>query len=118
VLYLKRTASLTELREVAVESGEDTLVARTSQFGYFQRNADASVFLGASGRAAQPNLVLLLRSVKRELTVSEHKASSAALTRAAFSVNSSRLVYQTDRAAKMVIYAMNVDKLVEQTDEA
>ncbi|MBM3784233.1 MAG: hypothetical protein FJW30_07715 [Acidobacteria bacterium] len=117
ILYLAKTAALPEIREVNPDSGEEAFVVRTSQFGYFQCNGDASVFLGVSGSLAQPNLVLLLRTVKRELTVSEHRASSAAITRAAFSANSSRLVYQTDRTGKMAVYAMAVDKLVESTDE-
>lgn len=117
LFVLIKTSGLPELREVNPQSGESTLVAKTSQFGYFQRNGDASVFLGASSSLAQPNLVLLLRSAKRELTIAEHRASSAALTRAAFSPNSARLAFQTDRSGKSVVYAMAVEKLVEQTDE-
>jgi hypothetical protein len=120
LLYLLRpagTGKLPEIREHAPESGKDELVAKTSQYVHFQRNGDATVFLGASGSAASPHLLLLLRSVKRELTICEHRCSDGRLSRAALSPNSGRMAFQTDRHGKMVIYSMAVDRLIEETEE-
>lgn len=113
VLYLAKTAGLTELRELNPEEGTDALIAKTSQFGAFHRNGDATVFLGTSMSKAAPYLVLLLRAPVRELPLCEHRSSEA---RAAFSPNSARMVFQSDRDGKMAVYAMAVDKLVEETD--
>jgi len=120
LLYLARPAGpgkLTEIRELGLDGGADALVARTSQFAHFQRNGDATVFLGASSSLASPHLLVLLRSVKRELTICEHRCSDARMTRAVFSPNSSRVAFQTDRHGKLVIYAMAVDRLVEGTED-
>jgi oligogalacturonide lyase len=113
LLYLVRNGGLPELRELNTEEGTDTFVARTSQFAQFQRNGDASVFLGTSASKASPYLVLLLRSPARELPVCEHRSSDA---RAVFSPNSARLAFQSDRDGKMAVFAMSVEKLVEETD--
>lgn len=113
LLYLVRNGGLPELRELNPEVGVDALIARTSQFAQFQRNGDASVFLGTSGSMASPYLVLLLRSPVRELPVCEHRSSNA---RAVFSPNSARLAFQSDRDGKMGVFAISVDKLVEETD--
>lgn len=113
LLYLARKGGLPELRELNLEEKTDTLIARTSQFSQFQRNGDASVFLGTSGSKASPYLVLLLRSPARELPVCEHRSSEA---RAVFSPNSARLAFQSDRDGKMAVFAMSVEKLVEETD--
>ncbi|HEU0121329.1 MAG TPA: hypothetical protein VFQ91_12445 [Bryobacteraceae bacterium] len=120
LLYLLRPdadAKRTEIREIVPESGVEALVAKTTQYGHFQRNGDASVFLGASLSVASPHILLLLRSVKRELTICEHRCSDARLTRAVFAANSSRIAFQTDRHGKMTIYAMAVDRLVEETED-
>jgi len=120
LLYLARPAGpgkLTEIRELGMDGGADALVARTSQFAHFQRNGDATVFLGASSSVASPHLLVLLRSVKRELTICEHRCSDARVTRAVFSPNSSRVAFQTDRHGKLVIYSMAVDRLIEGTEE-
>jgi oligogalacturonide lyase len=120
LLYLLKPAEagrLIEIREVLLEGEKDVLVAKTSQYAHFQRNGDATVFLGASGSKASPHLLLLLRSVKRELTICEHRCSDARLSRAVFSPNSSRVAFQTDRHGNLVIYSMAVDRLIEQTEE-
>lgn len=120
LLYLLRPAEsgkLTEIREIVPEGNQDSLVAKTSQFVHFQRNADATVFLGASGSQASPHLLVLVRSVKRELTICEHRCSDARLSRAVLSPNSARVGYQTDRHGKLVIYSMAVDRLIEQSKD-
>lgn len=120
LLYLLKPAAagrLTEIREFSPETGADTFIAKTSQFAHFQRNGDATVFLGASSSQASPHLMVLLRSVKRELTICEHRCSDARLSRAVFSPNSGRVAFQTDRHGKLVIYSMAVDRLIEETDD-
>jgi len=59
---------------------------------------------------------LLVRSVKRELTLCEHRASNPAETNPVFSPNSQRIFFQSDRDGKMAIYAMAVDRLVSETE--
>lgn len=113
LLYLIRSGGLPELRELNLEDGTDSRIARTSQFAQFQRNGDASVFLGTSASKASPYLVLLLRSPARELPICEHRSPDA---RAVFSPNSARLAFQSDRDGKMAVFAMSVEKLVEETD--
>lgn len=108
---------LHELREINPESGADSLIAKTSQFGAFALNGDASVILGASASLAAPHLLLMVRSVKRELTLCEHRAPSALQARPQFAPNSNRIAYQTDRHGNSVLYAMNVERLVEPTDQ-
>jgi hypothetical protein len=119
LLYLLKPAEagkLTEIREVVPEGNKDSFVAKTSQFVHFVRNGDATVFLGASGSQASPHLLVLLRSVKRELTICEHRCSDARISRAVLSPNSTRMAFQTDRHGKMVIYSMAVDRLIESDD--
>lgn len=121
VYYLLKPAGkgrLPEIRELVPETGVDILIARTSQFGRFQRNSDTSVFLGVSSSKASPHLLILLRSVKRELTICEHHCSDFSLTRAVFSPNNSRIAFQTDRHGKMCVYAMAVDRLIDLAEDA
>jgi oligogalacturonide lyase len=92
------------------------LLAPTSQFASFSANADGSVIVGASGSKAQPFVLLLVRSVKRELTICEHRASNAASVRPRFTPDSQRVYYQSDREGKPAVYGMAVDKLVEKTE--
>jgi oligogalacturonide lyase len=120
ILYLHKPegeGKLNEIREIVPDTNTDTLLSKTSQFVRFAPNGDASVFLGASGSKAQPTLLLLLRSVRRELTVCEHKCSDARLANPTFAPNSQRIFFQTDRHGKMVIYSMVVDRLVDPTEE-
>jgi len=105
-----------QLREIVPDTNVDTLVARTTQFVAFGRNADGSVLVGASGSKAQPHVLLLVRGVKRELTLCEHRASDPAATSPLFSANSQRILFQSDMHGKPAIYSMVVDKLVEETD--
>ena len=66
-----------EIHEVAVSGGAETLVTPTSQFAAFSPNGDGSVFVGASRSKAQPDVMLLLRSGHSEMTLCEHQASQA-----------------------------------------
>jgi oligogalacturonide lyase len=107
---------LNNLREYTADANEDRLVAPTTQFVHFGRNADSTVFVGASGSKASPYLLLLVRAVKRELTLCEHKASDARMVAPVFSPNSQRVFFQTDRHGKWAIYSVAVDRLVEETE--
>jgi oligogalacturonide lyase len=107
---------LNNLREFTPDTGEDRLIAATSQFVSFNRNGDSSVFVGASGTRTAPYILLLVRSVKRELALCEHRASDPRLVTAIFSPSSQRVFFQSDRDGKMAIYTMPVDRLVEETE--
>ncbi len=107
---------LNNIREYTPDANEDRFVAGTTQFVQMDRNADSSVFVGASGSKASPYVLLLVRAVKRELTLCEHKASDPALVGPRFSPNSQRVFFQTDRHGKWAIYTMSVERLVEETE--
>ena len=119
VLYLnfpEEKGQLNNLREFTPDTNEDRPIARTSQFVNFGQNSDGSVIVGASGSKASPYVLLLVRSVKRELTLCEHKASNPARVAPVFSPDSQRVFFQSDRHGKNAIYAMNVERLVSETD--
>ncbi|QOY89242.1 PD40 domain-containing protein [Paludibaculum fermentans] len=107
---------LNAIREQVLDARTDTLIAKTSQFVAFSRNANSSVFVGASRSKASPNILLLLRATRREFTLCEHKAKDPGLAEPFFSANSQRIFFQSDRHGKMAIYMMNVEKLIEKTD--
>lgn len=118
ILYLNFPTDprqLHAIREYSPESGEDKLVARTSQFVSFASNRNTSVFLGASRNAASPAILLLLRVTRREFTVCEHRASDPAAVVLAFSPDSQAIFFQSDRHGKPAIYSVRVDKIVEET---
>jgi len=119
VLYLNYPSDKKQLhnvREFTPDANEDRLVGNTTQFVAFGGNGDSSVFVGASGSKASPYVLLLVRSVKRELTLCEHRASDPALVNPMFSPNSQRIFFQSDRDGKMALYAMLVEKLVAETE--
>lgn len=117
VLFLRsvaaETALLSEVREVPLESLVESTVAKTSQFAAFNANDDGSVFVGASRSKAQPNVILLLRSVGRELTLCEHRAHDASAVAPVFSPDSRRVYFQSDRDGKSAIYSINVEAMIE-----
>ncbi len=118
VLYLNYPAEphkLHNLREFTPDTNEDRAIADTSQFVAFDRNADASVFVGASGSKASPHVLLLVRSVKRELTLAEHRSTNPALVSPVFAPNSQRIFFGSDLHGKPAIYAMSVERFVEET---
>lgn len=106
---------LHNIREFTPDSNTDEFISNTTQFITFNRNSDTTVFVGASGSKASPYLLLLVRSVKRELTLCEHRASDPRQVIAFFSPNSQRVVFQSDRDGKMALYSIAVDRLVERT---
>ncbi len=119
ILYLNYPADphrLHNIREFTPDANQDAAVADTTQFVAFDRNADASVFAGASGSKASPYVLLLIRAVKRELTLCQHRASDPAMVAPVFSPNSQRLFFLSDQHGKPAIYSMQVEKLVEETD--
>jgi oligogalacturonide lyase len=119
VLYLNYPADprkLHNIREYMPDSGEERKLADTTQFVAFGCNGDASVFVGASGSKASPHVLLLARAVKREFTIAEHRASDPRMVAPIFSPNSQRVFFMSDRHGQPAIYAMAVDKLVEETE--
>lgn len=114
LLYLRESGSI---REFVPDSNEDRAVAETSQFAAFARNGDASVFVGAGGGKVSPYIFLLVRAVKRELTLCEHRASDPSLVTPLFSPNSQQIFFNSDLHGKPAIYRMDVEKLVEATAE-
>jgi oligogalacturonide lyase len=121
--YLSRPAdprNLTQVREwtpgTGAQQGKDVKIADTSQFVRFHANADASVYVGASGSKASPYLLLLVRANGRELALAEHRASNPLLTAPTFAPNSQFVVFVSDRHGKPAIYWIGVDKLVSETD--
>ncbi|MEJ7604709.1 MAG: hypothetical protein WKF37_00170 [Bryobacteraceae bacterium] len=119
ILYLllpSESGRLHELRELTPDSNEDRLLARTSQFISFARNADDTVFVGISASKASPYVLLLLRSARRELTIAEHASSEAGKVAVHFSPNSQKVFYDSDREGRSAIYSMDVAKFVESTD--
>ena len=120
LLYLNQPPDphkLTTLREFTPGADTDTLIAATTQFVHFHSNADASVFIGASGSKASPYVLLLVRAVKRELTLAEHRASDAAMVRPMFAPNSQSVFFVSDRHGKPAIYWINVERFVAETEE-
>jgi len=107
---------LNSIREVTPDSNDDQFLSPTTQFVAFNRNSDTSVFVGASGSKASPYLLLLVRSVKRELPLCQHRSSDPRQVTAFFSPNSQRVIFQSDRDGKMAIYSIAVDRLVEETE--
>jgi len=105
------------LRELDPDTGEDKLVSATTQFAGFSCNADASVFVGASASKASPYVLLLVRSGRREMTLCEHKAGDGAKVHPVFTPNSEQILFQSDRHGKSALYSMQIDKLVERTEQ-
>jgi oligogalacturonide lyase len=119
ILYLLQPSTqnaLPAIREQELDSRADRLIAQTSLFACFARNANASVFLGASRSKASPNVLLLLRLTRRELTLCEHRSSDARQAAVCFSADSQRVFFQGDRDGKPAVYSMRVERLVEKTD--
>lgn|GEM_PF-265454 len=119
ILYLNfppERRSLNSIREFTLADSTDRLVAPTSQFVAFSPNANASVFVGASGSVASPYLLLLVRATRRELTLCEHRSTAPATVAPVFSPDSQLVFFHSDRHGKTAIYAMRVDRLVEKTE--
>ena len=119
VLYLNYPADrrrLHNIREFIPDTNEDSRLADTTQYVGFERNGDASVFIGASGSKASPHVLLLVRAVKRELILCEHRASDPHMVSPIFSPNSQSIFFVSDQHGKPAIYSMAVEKFVSETD--
>ena len=119
LLYLnipEKQGELNSIREFVLATGQDKLVSKTTQFVQFAMNADGTVFAGASGSRASPHVLILVRSVRRELTVCEHRAKDPGALALAFSPNSQRVVFQSDQHGKPALYSVMVDRFVEETE--
>lgn len=120
VLYLNVPPDphkLRNIREFTPDTNEDKAISDTTQYACFERNADGSVFVGASGSKASPHVLLLVREVGRELTLCEHRASNPAMVAPIFSPDSQNVFFTSDQHGKPAIYRVAVDKLVEATGE-
>ncbi len=120
ILYLNYPddpRQLHNIREFVPDSNEDRDVADTTQYISFSANADASMFVGASGAKASPYILLLARKVNRELTLCEHRASDPEMVSPIFSRNSQQVFFTSDMHGKPALYTMNVAKLVEETED-
>lgn len=113
VQYLDR---ITDMREITPDTRQDKRIGPTSQFGNMSRNADGTVFVAASRSKAQPYVLLMVRTVKRELAICEHRASEPAKVAPVFSPTSQRIYFQSDRDGKPAIYSVVVDKFIEKTE--
>lgn len=116
--YPDDSHKLHEIREFVPDSNEDSEISETTQFVGVGRNGDASVFVGASGSRASPYVLLLVRAVRRELTLCEHRATDPLIVRPVFSPNTQRVYFVSDRHGKPAIYSISVERLVEATDAA
>ena len=119
VFYLNYPADshkLHNIREFTPDTNQDKALADTTQFAVFERNADASMFVGASASKASPYVLLLSRAVKREFTLCEHRASDARMVSPIFAPNSQHIYFVSDQHGKPAIYSMAVEKIVSETD--
>jgi oligogalacturonide lyase len=105
------------LFEYSLDTGKESLVGKTSNFVHFGRNADSSVFVGASASKAQAFILIMLRITRRELALCEHKSSDPTTVAPIFSPNSQRIYFQSDRLGKPAIFSVAVERLVENTDQ-
>ncbi|MBM3738163.1 MAG: hypothetical protein FJW39_20465 [Acidobacteria bacterium] len=119
VFYLHAAAAgkPNTLREADPDTGEDQPVAATSNYASFCSNRDASVIAGASGSKAGPYMLLMLRKPKRERALCEHRALDPTAVGPVFSPDSQRLVFTSELHGKPAIYMIDLQRLVEKTDE-
>ncbi len=122
LMFLREVSSngsfVSEIHEAYPGTATEQHVAPTSQFAAFAPNGDGSVFVGASRSKAQPTVNLLLRSVQREFTLCEHRASHPASVNPVFSPDSRRIYFQSDHQGKSALYSVNIESLVEPTGAA
>ncbi len=79
-------------------------ISDTTQYACFERNADGSVFVGASGsKALATHVLLLVRAVHREFTLCEHRASDPTKVSPIFSPNSQNIFFTSDQHGKPAI---------------
>ncbi len=114
---------------IHINSGRERTLADCSQFAWMSPNADDSVFVGASRRAAGRNIYLLFPLLKREVTIAVHLSTAksypiagrrrldpfAAWPEPVFSPDSRWMYFVTDREGKPAVYRMDLSDLVEET---
>lgn len=105
----------TTVREVDCATGKELSSAQTSRYVHFAPNTDGSVFVGASGSLASPNILLLHRKARRELTLCEHTCRDAAIAAPVFSPDSRRVYFVGDGGGNAAIRSVDVSRLVEET---
>ncbi len=121
LIYLTQpteTRKATSLRSFGMDTGEDKVIATTTQFVHFSATADASVFAGASGSRASPYVLLLTRVARRELTLAEHRSSDGGIVTPQFSPNNQFVVFGSDRHGKPAIYWISVERFVSGTEDS
>lgn len=104
-----------EIHEIDPAAGppSERMIARTSRYAAFSPNSDATVFVGATASKAQPSVMILVRSVGRELTLCEHRAADPGCVNPSFSHDNRRVYFASDFQGRPAIYAVNVERLVE-----
>jgi hypothetical protein len=65
-----------------------------------------------------PTILILLRSVRRELTLYERHADRPHRVSPMFSPDAQRIYFQSGRHGKPAIFSLHVERLVERIDEA
>lgn len=123
ILFLRDTITpsgsiLTEIHGRSIHGGNEYLVSPTSQFANFSPNSDASVFVGASRSRAQPTIILMLRTPRREMTLCEHRASHPGEVTPVFSPDNRRIYFESDHEGHSAIYSVNVELLVDPSRES
>lgn len=118
ILFLRDVRSpngmlLAEIRGRSVHGGDEYLVSPSSQFASFAPNSNASVFVGASRSHAQPNVILMLRTPHREMTLCEHRSTHPSEVSPVFSPDNRRVYFESDHEGNSAIYSINVEQLVE-----
>jgi oligogalacturonide lyase len=116
VLYLSEQDKRVTMREVTPDTRQERAVAPTTQFAGFASNPDGTVLVGASRSLASPYVLALIRSVRRELTLCEHKASNPEMVSPIWSPTSQRIYFQSDRHGKPAIYSVVVAGFIEKTN--
>ena len=119
ILYINvspERGQLNTIRELSIDASGNKVIAKTTQFVSFGANGDASVFVGASGSKASPHILILIRSVRRELTLCEHRAKDPRIVNPMFAPSSQRILFVSDQHGKPAIYTMNVERFVEETE--
>ena len=108
---------LIQIRDHVPDTNNDTLVAKTSQYGHFCFNAPATVFAGACRSLASPTMLIMLRHTQREVTMCEHKASRTDMINPRFSPDTQRMYFQSDRDGKPAVYSVRLEKWLDKTGE-
>lgn len=105
------------IRQINPATGDDQLVTATTRAVTFAPNFDDTVFAGVSGSHVSPYVFLSLRSPRRELTLCEHRATDPRKCDPVFSSDSQHLFFMSDGEGQPAIYVMNLERLLEKTEE-